>query len=161
MASPAYMTLYDEHNQIMPGPVQIADRKQSIEVLAFKHQIYIPTDRDTGSLTSTRKHAALEIIKSFCELSPELYKACCDGKTLSQVLIDWYQIDNDGRERQYFRHILEHVKVVSVKPLMRHIKDKQNDHHIHEESISFRYEKIHWLFHDGNRQASDTWNERC
>lgn len=161
MASPAYMTLYDEHNQLMQGPVKIADREHSVEILAFSHNITIPTDRDTGSLTSTRKHAAIEITKSFCELSPELYKACCDGRTLNHVIIDWYQINNDGRECKYFTHEIEGVKVVSVKPLMRHIKDKMNDHHIHEEEIAFRYEKIKWCFHDGNRQASDTWNERC
>ena len=161
MASPAYMTIYNEHNELMHGPVRIGDREHSVEVLAFKHHIYIPTDRDTGSLTSTRKHAALEITKSFCELSPELYKACCDGKTLTRIGIDWYQIDNDGRECKYFSHLLEKVKVVSVMPQMRHIKDKQNDHHIHEEVIAFRYELIRWIYHDGNRQASDTWNERC
>jgi type VI secretion system secreted protein Hcp len=161
MANPAYMTLYDEHKQQMHGPVQIAKRQYSVEILAFQHHIYIPTDRDTGSLTSTRKHAALEVTKAFGPLSPELYKACCDGKTLQRVRIDWYQIDNDGKERQYFSHDLHQVKVVSVQPQMRHIKDKQNDHHIHEERIAFRYEKICWIFHEGNRQASDTWNERC
>lgn len=161
MASPAYMTLYDDQNHLMQGPVQIGDRLHSVEILAFSHNIYIPTDRDTGSLTSTRKHAAIQIIKAFCQLSPELYKACCDGKTLQQVIIDWYQIDSNGKEHKYFTHTLDNVKIVAVAPKMRHIKEQRHDHHIHEEEVSLRYETIHWLYHEGNRRASDTWNERC
>jgi len=145
MANPAYMTLYDEQGKLMDGGVKISDREKSVEVLAFKHCVYIPTDRDTGSLTSTRKHDALTITKSFGPLSPELYKACCDGKTLQKLIIDWYQIDSNGKEQKYFSHTLENVKVVSVKPQMLHIKDLNNDHHVHEEEIAFRYETIRWL----------------
>lgn len=161
MASPAYMTLYDEQGKIMAGNVKIAGRENSVEILAFQHGVYIPTDRDTGTLTSTRKHDALTITKAFCPLSPELVKACCDGKTLQKFIIDWYKIDSSGKEQKYYSHSCENVKVVSVKPHMLHIKDVHHDHHVHEEEIAFRYETIHWIYHDGNRQASDTWNEKC
>lgn len=160
MASPAYMTVYDENGLALHGNVKILDRQNTVEVLAFDHEVYIPTDQDTGSLTSTRKHDPFIITKSFGPLSPDLYKACCDGKTLQRITLDWYKVDNNGKERKYFSHRLDNVKVVSVRPVMRHIKDRKNDHHVHEEQVALRYERITWLYHDGNKQADDSWDAR-
>lgn len=160
MAIPAYMTVIDDQGNHLDGTVRIIGRELSVEILAFDHQVLIPTDHDTGMLTSTRKHDALKITKAFGPLSPDFYKACCDGKTLQQVTIDWYQVDPNGKEKKYFSHELEKVKIVAVKPLMRHVKDRVNDHHMHEEEVSLRYEKITWIYHDGNRQVSDTWTEK-
>ena len=160
MPSPAYMTVYDEQGNRLNGNVKVRDRENTVEVVAFNHMVYIPTDNDTGSLTSTRKHDAFKITKSFDPISPDLYKACCDGKTLKKITLDWYQVDQNGKEFKYFSHILENVKVTTVKPLLRHVKEKSNEQHIHEEEIYFRYEKITWLYHEGNRLAQDSWTER-
>ncbi len=160
MASPAYMTVYDENGQRLKGNVTISGRKNTVEVLAFKHQIYIPADHDTGSLTSVRKHDPFVVTKAFGPLSPDFYKACCDGRTLKKIIVDWYQVDDDGKEKKYFSHTLDRVKVVALKPMMQHIKDRKNDHRVHEELVEFRYEKITWLYHQGNKQADDDWQTR-
>ena len=160
MASPAYMWIIDEQGQEVKGNCTIKGREGSIEVLAFEHDIYIPTDPDTGTLTATRKHDAIQVTKAFGPESPELYKACCDGKTLQKIIIKWYQVDANGKEQEYFTHTLDNVKVVEVSPVLHHVKDKENERHTHEELVAFRYEKITWLHHDGNIQAFDTWTER-
>lgn len=59
MAIPAYMWIKDDQGSEIEGSVSIADREGSIEVLHFDHELRIPTDGDTGSLTGTRKHEPL------------------------------------------------------------------------------------------------------
>ena len=160
MASPAYMWIIDEQGQEVKGTCKIKGREGSIELFAFEHNVYIPTDNDTGALTATRKHDAVVINKAFGPESPVLYKACCDGNTLKQVVIKWYQVDDNGKEQEYFTHTLDNVKVVEVSPQLHHVKDKENDSRVHEEFVAMRYEKIEWKYHDGNIQAQDVWTER-
>ena len=160
MATPAYLWIKDEQGNLLKGRSQIEGREDSTEVYALSHEIYIPTDRDTGVLTGTRKHAPLKFIKAICPLTPILNKACCSGKTLQEIRISWFRIDNSGNEIEYFRHTLTNVRVVSVKPQLLHIKNEENDRHTHEEQISVRYEKIRWEYLDGNIAADDEWNRK-
>ncbi len=161
MAIPGYMWITDDQGNAVHGPVDVQGREGSIEVVGFKHQIYIPNDHDTGVLTGTRKHDPLIITKNFCGASPILNKACCSGKTLRQVKISWYQITNEGREKEYFRHVLSNAKVVAVKPHMDNIKDKSKQAYGHMEDIALRYEKIEWTYLDGNITADDQWNVKA
>lgn len=64
MAIPAYMWLKDDQGSEILGSVQVAGRTGSIEILEYEHNIYIPTDNDTGELTGTRKHSAITIVKT-------------------------------------------------------------------------------------------------
>lgn len=157
MAIPGYMWITDDQGNPVNGPVKIKNRESSIEVIGFHHEIYIPNDQDTGVLTGTRKHDPFVITKTFCGASPIINKACCSGKTLQQVKLSWYQINDEGHEKEYFRHVLTNAKVVSVKPQMEDIKDKSKQAYGHLENIAFRYEKIEWTYLDGNITADDQW----
>ena len=97
MPQPSYMWLKDDTGADVKGGVQIQDdREGSVEILAFDHEVRIPTDPDTGKLTGTRKHEAMKIVKSFDCSSPYLYKAVCEGQTFAEVVIKWYEITKQG-----------------------------------------------------------------
>jgi len=160
MTTPAYIWIKDEQGNLLKGNSQIEGREDSTVIYELNHEIYIPTDRDTGVLTGTRKHAPLTFTKSLCPLTPILNKACCSGKTFQEMQISWFHIDNSGNESEYFRHTLTNVRVVAVKPQLLHIKNEKNDRHTHEEQISVRYEKIQWEYLDGNIIADDEWNRK-
>ncbi|OOG23470.1 Hcp1 family type VI secretion system effector [Thioalkalivibrio denitrificans] len=159
MAIPAYLTIRDDQGATIEGPVQIAGRNGSVEVLQFDHQIRIPTDSDTGALTGTRKHEPLTFIKAFDKTSPYLYKACSNGQTLKEVIISWFRIDDSGTEREYFRHRLEDVKVTSVAPTMHNVKDLEKERYPHLEQVAMRYGRITWTYVDGNIEFQDSWVE--
>lgn len=161
MAIPGYMWLVDEQGAPINGTAKVSGREQSVEVLGFSHKIYIPNDQDTGALTGTRKHEAFEIVKTFCSASPILYKACCSGKTLREVKLSWYRINERGQEEEYFRHNLTNARVVVTTPRMDDIKDKSKENYGHLERIAFRYEKITWTYLDGNITTTDEWNMRA
>ena len=158
MAVPGYMWVQDEYGNPIDGIATVSGREKSIEVLGFKHNIYIPNDRDTGMLTGTRKHEPFAVTKTFCSASPILYKACCSGKTLLEVKVSWYRINNQGQEEEYFRHVLRNARIVAVNPEMIDIKDKRSETYGHLEHVALRYERIEWTYLDGNISAFDEWN---
>lgn len=159
MPIPAYMWLKDDANKEVKGSVDVGGREGSIEIIAFDHQVRIPTDPDTGKLTGTRKHEAITIVKAYDASSPYLYKAVCEGQTFAEAEIKWYRIDDTGTEVEYFNHKLEGVKVCSVKPIMYNVKDQTKEKYEHLEEISLRYQKITWTYVDGTLQATDAWKE--
>ena len=155
MPIPAYLWINDGG---IEGGCQVAGREGSIEVLAFDHEVRLPTDPDTGGLTGTRKHEAFKIVKEYDKSSPLIYKAVCEGSTFDNVRVDWFKIDNEGAEIMYFQHVLELVKVCSVRPFMYNVKDKQFERFVHMEEVSLRYQKIYWKT-EGGIEHFDSWLE--
>ena len=50
MAIPVYLWLKDDGGADIKGSVDVKDREGSIEVVAQEHNLYIPTDNNTGNL---------------------------------------------------------------------------------------------------------------
>lgn len=104
MASPAYLTIKDDQGNQVKANVQIKGRVGTAEVLAFDYHVDIPSDKNTGALTAVRKHGDAIITKTYDASSPVLFDACCRGKTLQSLVIDWYRINDKGEEEVYFTH---------------------------------------------------------
>lgn len=75
MAIPVYLWLKDDGGADIKGSVDVQDRDGSIEVVAQEHNLYIPTDNNTGKLTGTRIHTPFLFTKEIDSSSPYLYKA--------------------------------------------------------------------------------------
>jgi type VI secretion system secreted protein Hcp len=148
------------HIEGIPGSVSVTGRDGCIEILEFEHQVYLPTDRDDGSITGTRKHEAMTIHKAFDKSSSLLFKKVCTGETIPSITIRWYKITQQGDESCYYEHRLEKCKIASVKSYMHDVKDRHKDQYVHQEAVLIRYEKITWNFLDGNLQHTDEWNTR-
>lgn len=123
MAIPVYLWLKDDGGADIKGSVDVQDREGSIEVVAQEHNLYIPTDNNTGKLTGTRIHTPFLFTKEIDSSSPYLYKAVTTGQTLKSAEFKWYRINDAGQEVEYFNTKLENVKVVKVNPLMHDIKN--------------------------------------
>lgn len=158
MAIPAYLWLKDDGGALIKGSVDVRHREQSIEIISFSHNLYIPTDSNTGKLTGTRVHSALMFEKEFDSSSPYLMKAVATGQALQSAEFKWYRINDAGQEVEYYNMFLEGVKIVSVTPMMHDTKTVINAGHL--EQVHLRYAKITWTFKDGNIQYSDAWAER-
>jgi type VI secretion system secreted protein Hcp len=154
------MWIKDDGGNTIKGSVTVQGRENSVEITALDHSVSIPTDNNTGKLTGTRVHSAILITKETDAATPYIYKAVTSGQTLQSVEIKWYQIDDAGKEKEYFNTKLDNVKVVAVRPKMFDIKNPAYDKHNHLEEVELRYEKISWTYLDGNIQHTDTWSER-
>jgi type VI secretion system secreted protein Hcp len=114
MAIPVYLWLKDDGGADIKGSVDVKDREGSIEVVAQEHNLYIPTDNNTGKLTGTRIHTPFLFTKEIDSSSPYLYKAVTTGQTLKSAEFKWYKINDAGQEVEYFNTKLENVKLVKV-----------------------------------------------
>ncbi len=123
MAIPAYLWLKDDGGADIKGSVDVQGREGSIEVVALDHDVYIPTDNNTGKLTGTRTHKPFTFTKEIDASSPYLYKAVTTGQTLKTAEFKFYRINDAGQEVEYFNTTLDNVKLVRVAPLMHDIKD--------------------------------------
>jgi type VI secretion system secreted protein Hcp len=160
MAIPVYLQLTNDGGADIKGSVSVQGREGTIEVVAQDHSLYIPTDNNTGKLTGTRIHTPFRFTKEIDASTPYLYKAVTTGQTLKTAEFKWYRIDDAGQEVEYFNTKLENVKVVGVAPKLHDIKDPSKEKHNHLEEIELRYEKITWVYKDGNIEHSDSWTER-
>lgn len=161
MPSPLYMWIYDESGAPIPGSVVMSDNRQgAIEVIDMKHKVEIPTDKHTGSLTGTRRHHALHLMKAVDRSSADLFKAVTTGKTLARVVLRFYHISKAGIEREYYRMDFEGVKITGFQTDLRNIKDPGSDLYPHLEHIEFRYTKMTVTYAEGNLTHADSWEER-
>jgi type VI secretion system secreted protein Hcp len=160
MAIPVYLWLKDDGGRNITGSVDVNGREGSIEMFEVLHELYIPTDNNTGKLTGTRIHTPFMFTKEIDSSSPYFYKAATTGQTLKSAEFKWYKINDAGQEVEFFNTKLEHVKVVQVTSMMHDIKNTSKEKHCHLEQIELRYEKITWNYKDGNIAHSDSWYER-
>lgn len=159
MASPGYLTITDEQGNQVKADVKIKGREGTAEVQAFDYNVSIPSDPNTGALTAVRKHGNAIVTKTYDAASPVLFDACCRGKTMQSMRIDWYRINDKGEEELYFTHTLNNVKVVKVKQYVQNVKEPQYDNMGHQEELHVRFQDIELAHPDGNITASDSWTE--
>lgn len=97
MAIPVYLWLKDDGGADIKGSVDVQSREGSIEIVAQDHNLYIPTDNNTGKLTGTRIHTPFVFTKEIDASTPYLYKAVTTGQTLKTAEFKWYRIDDAGQ----------------------------------------------------------------
>lgn len=160
MAVPAYLWLYNQSGTLISGGSHVLSREGAIEMQSFNHGVHIPYDHNMGRLTGTRVHDQLSITKEFDKATPYLYRAVSTGEPLQKAIIKWYRINDAGVEEEFMHFILENVKIVAVTPVMHNFKSSSGLSNNPTESISLAYERITWLYLDGNIKFTDSWNQR-
>lgn len=153
----AYCYFTNSEGEAIEGSVAKEGREGSCEIMEFDHNVRIPMDAQTGDLTGVRQHRPAVLTKQYDKASPLLYDALCNGESLQEVVIHWYQIDKTGSEVEYFRHVLEDAKLSDMKSYMPNTKDPRKEQFTHMEKVSVLYSKITWLYVDGNIEYTDSW----
>lgn len=157
MAISAHMTLTGKTQGKIDGSVDMEERKDTILVTAFDHDISMGSEKLTGRPTSDANHGAFVITKEFDKASPKLYKALTKGERFSEVTLKWYRITPEGKQQHYFTHKLENAIIVSMKPKMENTRDPAKEAMTHMEEVSFRYDKITWTWEPDGIAADASW----
>ena len=84
MPLPAYLEIGE-----IPGSCKVQGRENHMEILGFRHEVYMPVDRKDGSASGTRVHKDLIVIKNFDKGSPKLYQYLCNGKIIASATLKW------------------------------------------------------------------------
>jgi type VI secretion system secreted protein Hcp len=106
-------------------------------------------------------HAPVEITKAIDAATPMLYQACAEGKTLDELTIEWYRINDQGVEELYFTHTLHRVKIAEVRALLPNTKDPSKERLTHLEQVKLMYEEIEWNNVQAKKQYADSWMENA
>lgn len=136
-----------------------AGRADTSVVVELEHEVFLPTDPQTGQLTGSRVHRPLGLIKEIDAATPLLYKACCQGEVLPSVVVNWYHITDAGAEEIYYTTTLTNVRVTSVKNVLPNTKETAEQGKKHLEELQLRYEQVQWEFIDGGIIHVDAWTE--
>lgn len=160
MAIPVYLWLKDDGGNLVRGSVDVKGREGSIEIQELMHTVDLPIDDHTGKVVSKRLHGDYFLIKELDSSSPYLYQGVSSGKKFKEAVLNFYRINDNGQEEEYFRVTMENVRVNEIEPLMMDIKNPQYQKHNHLEAFYLAYEKITWHYLDGNIIHSDSWNSK-
>ena len=166
MPTPAYMTVEGTRQgnitqgastEDSVGNIWQADHQDEVLVQAFKHNVTIPKDPQSGQPTGQRAHKPVTVTKIFDKSSPLLYAALCTGEVLSKVEIKWYRTSTAGTQEHYYTITLEDAVCVDIEGYMPNCQDPANAAFTHLEDVSFSYRKIDWTHEVASTSGSDDW----
>lgn len=92
MSTPAHLWLGDENGSPIIGSCLMPLRLGSIELKSFFHGVTVPIDPSQGKFTGTRVHRPITIVEELDRITPLLYRAVCEGRTLKKATIKMYRI---------------------------------------------------------------------
>ncbi len=143
----------------IPGSCVQAGREESVTVLSMEHVVEIPVDVKDATATGTRRHGSIRLICNIDKATPLLMESVCLSKTIPKVKIEFWNIDETGTEVNYYNINLEKVRVVSAKHWFPNVDDERTTTYKDMMTYELRYDKIEWVYTDGNLSFSDEWKK--
>ncbi len=166
MPTPAYMTIEgttqgniteNAFTEDSVGNIWQEGHENEVLVQAFKHNVMIPRDPQSGQPSGQRTHRPVSVTKIFDKASPLLYNALCSGEVLTKVEIKWYRTAPSGTQEHYFTIKLEDAVIVDIQGYMPNCQDPANSSFTHLEDVSFSYRSITWNHEVAGTSGSDDW----
>ncbi len=158
MSMPAHLSLEGNKQGKIEGSCTIKGREGTILVRTVEHTVSIPKSPQTGLPAGKHVHGPLTITKEIDKSSPKLFQALCSGEQMKTVTLDWYRINPNGREDNYYTTKLENALIVGLRTWMPNALDGANDQMGHMEDVSFTYEKIIETWKPDGIEAQDSWS---
>ncbi len=129
----------------------------SIEGLAYQHEIVSPRDPASGLPTGRRQHKPFTIVKSLDKSTPLLYKMLATNEA-GDVSFKFYRKDpKTGQTTQYYTVELKNATISNIRDWKPNTRDLSAERAGDLEEISFTYEKITWTYVEGGITFEDTW----
>lgn len=157
MALNAYLKLTGETQGEIKGSVTQTGREDSIQVIAYNHEIKSPRDAASGLPTGKRQHGPLTITKEIDKSTPLLLSAMINNENISQLELRFWQPSKTGKEVQFYTIEMVNASISNIEGEMLNNKYPENMQHKEREHVSFCYQKIIWTIEDGGITTEDDW----
>ncbi|MBN1759878.1 MAG: type VI secretion system tube protein Hcp [Chitinispirillaceae bacterium] len=166
MATPVYIAIF-HNNKPLPGAISLHDHrgdegKQScVPVLELSHRVWTVKDYWEYCIHYySRAHGDFSVTIPLNNLAPQLHQFLCRQTFLPKVEIYLYQFDKKARkELEYFRVTMEHVLVSGIRLHSPNTKARGFERYDPMLELSFRYQRITWLFTKGYIIHADEWED--
>jgi type VI secretion system secreted protein Hcp len=129
----------------------------SIEGLAYQHEIVSPRDAASGLATGRRQHKPLTIVKSLDKATPLLYKMLATNETGDVSLKFWRKDPKTGQTAHYYTIELKNATISNIRDWKPNTRDLSADRAGDLEEVSFTYERITWTYVEGGVSFEDSW----
>jgi type VI secretion system secreted protein Hcp len=159
MALNAYLKLKGQKTGDIKGSVTQKGREGKIAVIAVSHDIVSPRDPASGLATGKRSHKPFVITKELDRSSPLLYGALAGNEVLTEWELQFWSPQKSASltvEAQNYTVKLTNASIASIAFRMANNKDPELAKLAEYEEIAFTYQKIEWIWVDGNIVATDT-----
>lgn len=148
----AYLRMAGTKTGPIKGSVVQKGREDSIGVIAVEHEM--------SNDAKGKKHSYLIITKELDKSSPILYNVLASGETLNSFELKFWtpQIKaatGVGAEVQHYTIRLTNARIRDIKFKMDNIRNPELQKFAEYEEISFSYDKIEWIWTDGDIASSD------
>lgn len=156
MPNPSYAFFSND----IKGVCDVADMEDSIEILELYHAVEIPVDVKDASTTGTRRHGAMKLVANIDSATPLLMDCVCKSKVIDSVEIKFRRQTSAGEPEIYFTIAMETVRVTKVETWYPNVDDDRTTNYKDMVNYELRYDKIKWLYTDGNIEATDSWRNK-
>lgn len=129
------------------GSCTAQQKENSIVVVGLGHEVDLPYDPSSGAATGHLVHSPLVITKCIDKSSPQLYRACAEGRAMDLTL-RFYRTAAHGQEEQYYTIEMHNARIVNIRMAFPNI-----------EQVSFVYETIRWRYERDGIEFEGRWSE--
>ncbi len=157
MALNCYLRLTCETQGEVKGSCTQAGREDSMECIAFHHEVKCPRDPSSGLPTGKRHHMPITITKAIDKASPLLASALTNNENISTWRLEFWKPSRAGKEFQFYTVELVNASIASVRSEMLNNKFPENANMEVREHWAFCYQKVIWTWEDGGITAEDDW----
>lgn len=162
MALNAYLKLTGQKQGDIKGSVTQKGREGKIMVIAVSHEILSPRDTATGMATGKRQHKPLTITKQIDKSSPQLFSALVNNETITSWELQFFTPQakaaaGTGAEVNHYTIKLTNAQVVNIRTILPNNKNPELVNYVEYEELQFAYQKIEWIWTEGNVTSSDSW----
>ena len=162
MAVNAYLTIKGQRQGTIPGPVTDKGRENSIEIHSFSNQIVSPRDPASGLPTGQRVHQPLSIVKEIDQTSTALRSAFTGNENLVDWALQFWTVSpvDPVMDSETYTIRLTNASIASIREFMIDSEDVANNGLPLREEVTFTYQKIEWIWTDGETSAEDAWQSQ-
>ncbi len=157
----AYLSLSGVVHGDVKGSVTQKGREGKILVIAADHEVLSPRDAATGQATGRRMHKPFRIVKLVDKATPVLYSMLSTNERTSQWELQFWRanaVRGTGAEVQYYTVRLTNAAITDIAFHMPNTQNPDTVKYAEYEEVSFTYQKIEWIWTNGNISTQDDWN---
>jgi type VI secretion system secreted protein Hcp len=128
------------------------------DLLAFSHEVDIPTDDRTGQPAGSRRHSPVSVMKRVNAASPSFARALAASQLITSVRFEFYKMDQRGVDVRYATVVLEDARLVSSR--IEKIWETADNGEIARtpvEYLDFIYTLIRWKNDETGDEIEDYW----
>jgi type VI secretion system secreted protein Hcp len=157
MALNAYLSIVATTQGQVLGSVTQKGREGKILVMGAMHEIVAPRDPASGLPTGKRMHKPFTVLKELDRSTPLLFSILCNNENIASAVIQFWQPSPTGVEKQHYTVQLTNANISSIHLKMPNTRHPKLTRLPQYEEVSFTYQRIEWIWTDGNLSGSDDW----